>query len=162
MEFGPDCRRRLRKDGVLEAAGRSRVDALAAVTSVAAELLGMNQVVGIGAPGGRADLVFVNGAADTGVLSVVRVRRVMLHGRTVILDGRPAVGVAHSFRENSLSFFGYPYWDPLLSYLIGLSVTDYDFLRSGVRSGQTRSSASATCGRRTLCWHRPARYPGPR
>jgi hypothetical protein len=115
-----------------EATGGSRVDALVAVTSVAAELLGKDRVVGIVAPGGRANLVFVNGAADTGVLSAGRIARVMLRGNVVIEDGRPVRGYARRFRETSLSFFGYPYWDPLLSYMVGVNVTDVDLFRTGV------------------------------
>jgi hypothetical protein len=115
-----------------EATGGSRVGALLAVTSVAAEQMGKERVVGVVAPGGRANLVFVNGAADTGVLSVGRISRVMLHGDVVIENGRPAPRYARKFRENSLSFYGYPYWDPLLSYLLGANVTDLDLFRAGV------------------------------
>jgi hypothetical protein len=115
-----------------EAAGGSRVDALTAVTSVAAELMGKDRVAGIVAPGARANLVFLRGAADTGVLSAERIARLMLHGDVVIENGRPVRRYARKFRENSVSSLAYPYWDPLLSYLLGANVTDLDLFRTGV------------------------------
>ncbi len=117
---------------LLEAAGASRIEALRAVTSERARKLGKEQEIGAVAPGCRANLVFMRGAADTGDLSAGRIARVMLHGGVVIEDGRPGRGYAGKFRENSLSFFGYPYWDPLLSYLVGANVTDVDLFRTGV------------------------------
>ena len=116
----------------LEAVGGSRVEVLRAVTGLRARELGSNPEIGALAPGCRANLVFMDGAADTGVMSAGRITRVMLHGDIVIENGRPAPRYARKFRENSLSFFGYPYWDPLLSYLLGANVTDLDLFRTGV------------------------------
>jgi hypothetical protein len=116
----------------LEAVGGSRIEALRAVTSVRARKLGKEREIGAVAPGQRANLVFMRGAADTGVLSAGRIARVMLFGGVAIEDGRPGRAYARKFRENSLSFFGYPYWDPLLSVLVGANVTDVDLFRTGV------------------------------
>jgi hypothetical protein len=115
-----------------EAAGGSRIEALRAVTSARARKLGKEREIGAVAPGQRANLVFMRGAADTGVLSAGRIALVMLHGGVAIEDGRPGRAYAGKFRENSLSFYGYPYWDPLLSVLVGANVTDVDLFRTGV------------------------------
>jgi len=115
-----------------QAAGSSRAEALRAVTSAHARRVGLEGKVGILSPGARANLVFVKGGADTGVLSAGRIERVMLRGDVVIEDGRPVGRFARRFRTTSLSVFGYPYWDPLLSWLVGANVTDLDLLHTGV------------------------------
>ena len=132
---------------LLEATGRSRIEALRAVTSVRAHELGKEREIGTVAPFRRANLVFVNGAADTGVLSAGRIARVMLHGDVVVENGRPARRYDRQFRENSASFFGYPYWDPLLSVLVGANVTDVDLFRTGVSA-----SADLLYSTRNMWW----------
>jgi imidazolonepropionase-like amidohydrolase len=113
-------------------AGMGQLDVLRAATFQAARKLGKADSLGRVAPGYRANLVFIRGSADSGALSAGRIERVMLHGRTVVQDGRVCADCESGFRENSLSYLGYPYWDPLLSWMAGGTATDYDFLRTGV------------------------------
>jgi imidazolonepropionase-like amidohydrolase len=116
----------------LEETGASRPAVLRATTSGPAVMSGKFGSVGRVAAGYRANLVFMRGSVDTGLLSADRIERVMLHGRTVVQDGRVCADCEKGFRENSLSYLGYPYWDPLLSWMAGGTVTDYDFLRTGI------------------------------
>jgi hypothetical protein len=74
----------------------------------------------------------MRGSVDTGELSADRIERVMLHGRTAVQNGRVCADCESGFRENSLSYLGYPYWDPLLSWMAGGTATDFDFLRTGI------------------------------
>jgi hypothetical protein len=83
------------------------------------------------APGYLADLVFIDGDADTGRSSSERIKRVMLGGKTVIENGRVPKELAYGFRRTVLDGIAYPYWDPLLSFLIGGSITDYDLFSTG-------------------------------
>ena len=131
-DSGPDAGSIFKEVVRFEAAGRSRIEALRAVTSMRARKMGAEREIGMVAPGQRANLVFMRGAADTGVLSAKRIAHVMLHGDIVIENGWPARRYVRRFRETSLSFFGYPYWDPLLSYLLGANVTDVDLFHAGV------------------------------
>ncbi len=117
---------------MFEEVGIPRLAVLQAATSDPARKLGRAEELGRIAPGYRANLVFIRGSADAGTLSADRVTRVMLHGRTVVQDGRVCTDCEDGFRETSLSFLGYPYWDPLLSVLVGASATDFDLFRTGI------------------------------
>ena len=117
---------------IFEDVGIPRFAVLAAATSGPAGKLGKADDLGRVASGYRANLVFIRGSADTGALSADRVERIMLQGETVVQDGQVCANCARGFRETSLSYLGYPYWDPLLSWLAGATVTDYDFLRTGI------------------------------
>jgi outer membrane protein assembly factor BamA len=76
--------------------------------------------------------VFAAGDITRGTLTAERIVRVMLHGETVVENGDVVASQTHGFRRSSLSVFGFPYWDPLLSWLVGGNVTDYDLFRTGV------------------------------
>jgi imidazolonepropionase-like amidohydrolase len=117
---------------MFEDVGVPRLAVLQAATSGTARKLGKAEELGRVAPGYRANLVFIRGSADTGKLSAERVTRVMLDGETVVQDGEVSKGYERGFRETSTMFFGYPYWDPLLSVLVGASATDFDLFRTGV------------------------------
>jgi hypothetical protein len=117
---------------MFEEVGIPRPAVLAAATSGPARKLGKAEELGLVAPGYRANLVFVSGSADTGVLGAERVERVMLGGRTLVQQGEVSERYARGFRETSTMFFGYPYWDPLLSVLIGANATDFDLFRTGI------------------------------
>lgn len=110
----------------------SRISALKAATSEPALMFSKADRLGRVAPGCEADLVFLRGSADTGALSSDRIERVMLSGKTVVQDGQVCADCAGGFRETSLSYLGYPYWDPLLSWLAGATATDYDLFRTGI------------------------------
>jgi len=112
--------------------GMRQVEVLRAATYDAARKLGKADSLGRVAPGYQANLLFVKGPADSGALLASRIERVMLSGRTVVQDGRVCRDCESGFRENSLSYLGYPYWDPLLSWMAGGTVTDFDFLRTGI------------------------------
>jgi imidazolonepropionase-like amidohydrolase len=99
---------------MFEDAGIPRFAVLRAATSGPAGKLGKADDLGRIASGYRANLVFIRGSADTGALGLDRVERVMLQGQTVVQDGRICASCEKGFRENSLSYLGYPYWDPLL------------------------------------------------
>ena len=115
-----------------EALGASRIEVLRAVTATAAAKVGKDKEIGRIAPGYRANLVFFSGSLDSGALSAGRIGRVMLHGETVIDSGRLNSRYASGFRENSLSYLAYPYWDALLSFLAGGTVSDNDLFRTGI------------------------------
>jgi len=117
---------------MFEDVGIPRFAVLQAATYNPARKLGKADDLGRVAPGYRANLVFFAGSADTGALSADRVERVMLQGRTVVQDGRVCADCARGFRETSLSYLGYPYWDPLLSWLAGGTATDFDLFRTGI------------------------------
>ena len=117
---------------MFEDVGIPRFAALQAATYSPARKLGKADDLGRVAAGYRANLVFFAGSADTGALSADRVERVMLQGRTVVQDGRVCADCARGFRETSLSYLGYPYWDPLLSWLVGATATDFDLFRTGI------------------------------
>ena len=123
-----------REMDMFEELGIPRVEVLKAATRNAALKLGRGQELGMIAPGYRANLVFMAGSIAVGPLSRDRITRVMLHGETVVENGRLVPRYAPRFKENSLSVFGLPYWDPLLSYLVGSNVTDYDLFHSGIIS----------------------------
>jgi imidazolonepropionase-like amidohydrolase len=116
----------------LEGNGVSRILVLREATSAPALMLCRPDSLGRIASGYRANLVFMRGSVDTGELSADRIERVMLHGRTVVQEGRVCADCESGFRENSLSYLGYPYWDPLLSWMAGGTVTDFDFFRTGI------------------------------
>ncbi|HTW92236.1 MAG TPA: amidohydrolase family protein [bacterium] len=117
---------------IFEIVGVPRPVVITAATAVNARKLGRENELGRVAPGYRANLVFMRGSVDTGELSANRIERVMLHGQTVVQNGRVCADCESRFRENSLSYLGYPYWDPLLSWMAGGTATDYDFLRTGI------------------------------
>lgn len=123
-----------REMDMFEELGIPRVEVLKAVTRNAALKLGRERELGMIAPGYRANLVFMAGSIAVGPLTRDRITRVMLHGETVVENGRLVPHYAPRFKENSLSVFGLPYWDPLLSYLVGSNVTDYDLFHSGIIS----------------------------
>jgi len=115
-----------------EETGIPRLRVLEAATATAAAKIGRDRAIGSIAPGNRANLVFVRGSVDTGRLDADRIERVMLHGRVVVEHGRVPAAYARGFRENSTMFFGYPYWDPVLSVLLGANATDFDLFRTGI------------------------------
>jgi imidazolonepropionase-like amidohydrolase len=121
-----------REMDMFEELGIPRVELLKAVTRNAALKLGRERELGMIAPGYRANLVFMAGSVALGPLTRDRITRVMLHGETVIENGRLVPRCAPRFKEHSLSVFGLPYWDPLLSYLVGSNVTDYDLFHTGI------------------------------
>jgi imidazolonepropionase-like amidohydrolase len=123
-----------REMDMFEELGIPRSEVLKAATRNAALKLGKGQELGMIAPGYRANLVFMAGSISTGPLNRERIARVMLHGETVIENGRLVPRYAPRFKENAVSVFGLPYWDPLLSYLVGSNVTDYDLFHTGVIS----------------------------
>jgi enamidase len=116
----------------LEELGIPRLEALKTATRNPALKLGLGRELGMIAPGYRANLVFMAGDITRGTLTAARIVRVMLHGETVVENRRIVPDKASGFRQNSLSVFGFPYWDPLLSWLVGGNITDYDLLRTGV------------------------------
>ncbi len=117
---------------LFEQAGIPRLDVLRAATSGSARKLGKGDELGYVAPGYRANLVFVRGSADSGALSTGRIERVMLKGRTAVENGVISREGERGLREQSASFLGYPFWDPLLSWMAGVSATDFDLFHSGV------------------------------
>jgi imidazolonepropionase-like amidohydrolase len=123
-----------REMDMFEELGIPRVEVLKTATRNAALKLGKEQELGMIAPGYRANLVFMAGSIAVGPLTRDRITRVMLHGETVVENGRLVPRYAPRFKENSLSVFGLPYWDPLLSYLVGSNVTDYDLFHTGIIS----------------------------
>jgi hypothetical protein len=82
-------------------------------------------------PGRRADLVFYKGLVADSELTTDRIERVMLGGKTVIENGRVPKEMAYGFRRKVLDGIAYPYWDPLLSFLFGGSITNYDLFGTG-------------------------------
>lgn len=126
---GDDIFREMR---LFEDGGIPRLTVLKAATAEPARKLGEARELGRVASGYRANLVFIRGSADTGALGADRVERVMLQGETVVQDGRICANCAGGLREQSASFLGYPYWDPLLSWLAGASATDFDLFRTGI------------------------------
>ena len=123
-----------REMDMFEELGIPRVEVLKAVTRNAALKLGRERELGMIAPGYRANLVFMAGSIAVGPLTRDRITRVVLSGETAVENGRLVPRYAPRFKENSLSVFGLPYWDPLLSYLVGSNVTDYDLFHSGIIS----------------------------
>jgi imidazolonepropionase-like amidohydrolase len=117
-----------------EDAGIPRLTVLKGSTSVAAAKIGKAKELGMIAPGYRANLIFLDGSVEAGALTADRIARVMLHGLTVIENQKLPQRYARRFRENSLQFLGYPYWDPLLSVLIGASVSDCDLFHTGINA----------------------------
>jgi imidazolonepropionase-like amidohydrolase len=67
--------------------GASPADALAAATSRAAEVCGLDRQVGTLAPGKFADLVGVHGNPFTDAAALNRVQTVVARGRVVRLGG---------------------------------------------------------------------------
>jgi imidazolonepropionase-like amidohydrolase len=121
-----------RELAMFEELGIPRLEALKALTRNAAAKIGKERELGMVATGYRANLVFAAGDIMSGTLTAARIVRVMLHGETVVEDRRIAPARVKGFRESSLSVFGFPYWDPLLSWLVGGNITDYDLFRTGV------------------------------
>jgi hypothetical protein len=117
---------------MFEDVGIPRFAVLRAATSGPAGKLGEADDMGRVASGYRANLVFIRGSADTGALGADRVERLMLQGEAVVQDGRICANCARGFREQSASFLGYPYWDPLLSWLAGATATEFDLFRTGI------------------------------
>ncbi len=131
--FGEQCGADIDKEMKMwEDESIPRIDVLKAVTSTAAAKIGKDKELGMIAPGYRANLVVYSGSIETGNLSTDRVSAVMLDGTVVTENRKLRPEYARKFRESSLMVFGYPYWDPLLSVLIGVSVTEFDLLRTGV------------------------------
>ena len=116
----------------LEELGIPRLEALKTVTRNPALALGLGRELGMIAAGYRANLVFAAGDITRGTLTAERIVRVIFHGETVVENRAVVASKTRGFRENSLSVFGLPYWDPLLSWLVGGNITDYDLFRTGV------------------------------
>lgn len=114
-----------------ELSGFSRLHVLNEATIGASYKVGRESDLGRVAPGYQADLVFYTGRVDSGELNASRIERVMLGGKTVVEHGRVPNELAYGFRRKVLDGIAYPYWDPLLSFLFGGSITDYDLLGTG-------------------------------
>ena len=68
--------------------GTSPAEAIAAATGRPAAALGLGDILGSVLPGRLADIIVVEGDASRDVQAVGRVRRVLMGGRTVVVDGR--------------------------------------------------------------------------
>lgn len=117
---------------LLEGAGIPRISVLRGATSIAAAKIGRETELGAVQEGRRADLIIVAGRVDEGALSADRVAAVMLHGEIVVERGQPRGAYLQGFRERSLLLFPYAFWDPISQFNVGLSVTEFDLLDTGV------------------------------
>ncbi len=117
---------------LLESAGMSRSALLAAATGTGAGKIGKEGEFGFVAKGRAADLLIYNGSLEEGPLDAAKISGVMLRGNLVVADHAPTSSSAAGFERRSLLLFPYGFWDTLYGFLLGVSVTEFDFLRTGI------------------------------
>ncbi len=117
---------------LLEEAGVPRLNILRAATLNAAVKIGRDKEIGMVKEGYRANLVVMKGNVEYGPLSQDRVERVILNGNTVFENQQLVSSCSGGFREKHILPIPYFFWDPVTDFNLGLSLTDFDLIKSGI------------------------------
>lgn len=122
---------------MLEQSGASRAQVLHSATAVGALKAGQESEIGRVDAGYRANLVFFDGDLEQGAVTKDRIRKVMFHGAMIVENGAATPSKRELFSAHSFLFAPYAYYDPLNSFVLGASLTDFDLLQTGALTSLT-------------------------
>jgi enamidase len=148
-----------RELALLEQAGLSRAEVLQAATMNGARKIGKEGEVGSIAAGHAADLLFFDGDIREGALGPGRLRRVLLQGKEVAVDGIVPAGSRGGLSRQPIMFFLFGFYETLSGFSAGASVLDFNLFGTGAAVGLTATYSFINCFAADLTISSPSPIP---
>ncbi len=115
----------------LENIGLSRVEVLRGATYYGAEKIGKENEVGFIGKGYKANLIFYQGLADTGIFTSARLLRTMIGGKIIIDSGKISARYQPFFKTRKSLVFPYCFYDMVTEFNMGISYTNFSLFKTG-------------------------------
>jgi imidazolonepropionase-like amidohydrolase len=148
-----------RELALLEEAGLSRAEVLEAATANGATKIGKDGEIGGIAPGRAADLLVFSGDIQEGRLDAGRIRRVILQGKDVVVDGMVPADSQKGLRRQPIMIFPFGFYDALSGFSAGASFLDFNLLGTGAAIGLTATYGFINCSSAELAVSSPSPIP---
>lgn len=144
---------------LLEEAGLSRAEVLEAATANGARKIGKDTEVGAIAAGRAADLLFFDGDIREGALGPGRVRRVILQGKDVVVDGAVPAESRKGLSRKPLMIIPYGFYETLSGVSVGGSFLDFNLFGTGAAIGLNATYSFINCFAAELTVSSPSPIP---
>lgn len=114
----------------LENIGLSRIEVLRGATYYGAEKIGKENEVGFIGKGYKANLIFYQGLADTGILTSSRLLKTMIDGKIIIENSNISSKYQPFFKTRRSMVFPYCFYDMVTEFNIGVSYTSFSLFKT--------------------------------
>ncbi len=148
-----------RELALLEEAGLSRAEVLEAATANGARKIRKEGEVGSIAPGRVADFLFFSGDLKEGPLDAKRVRRVVLQGKDVVVDGEIPEESRKGLSRQPIMIFPFGFYDTVSGFSAGASFLDFNLFGTGAAIGVTAMYSFSNCFAAQLTASSPSPIP---
>jgi len=148
-----------RELALLEEAGLSRAEVLQAATYNGARKIRKEGEIGSVAAGHAANLLFFEGDVRDGALGPQRIRRVMLRGKDVVVDGSVPDERRSGLGRQPVMVFPFGFYDMLSGVSVGANAFDFNLFGTGAAIGLTASYSFTNCFAADLTVSSPSPIP---